>query len=150
MANLISFSGGKDASPLKVNVSMVIGEIAKVDSTSQVVSLKKLSAAVSASLNFNFLQMVNFCNIYGRKKLSNSCFQWHTYLFLTNCQFLQCLWAKKADKLLFAMMSFVIKIGQNIKVPILKECHFGKMKLWRVEHFQNIFVFTYERDCWIQ
>lgn len=29
-------SGGKDASPLKVNVSMVIGEIAKVDSTSQV------------------------------------------------------------------------------------------------------------------
>ena len=21
------------------------------------------------------------------------------------------------------------------KVPILKECHFGKMKLWQVEHF---------------
>ena len=66
---------------------MVIGEIAKVDSTSQVVSLKKPSA-VSASLNFNFLQMVNFCNIYGQKKLSNSCFQWHTYFnFLQTANF---------------------------------------------------------------
>ena len=23
------------------------------------------------------------------------------------------------------------------KVPILKECHFGKMKLWAVEHFST-------------
>ena len=36
------------------------------------------------------------------------------------------------------------------KVPILKECHFGKMKLWRVEHFHNIFVFTFGCDCWVQ
>ena len=34
------------------------------------------------------------------------------------------------------------------KVPILKECHFGKMKLWRVEHFYNIFVFTFGCDCY--
>ena len=26
--------------------------------------------------------------------------------------------------------------------------HFGKMKLWRVEHFHNIFVFTFGRDCY--
>ena len=34
------------------------------------------------------------------------------------------------------------------KVPILKECHFGKMKLWRVEHFWTLFVFTFGRDCY--
>ena len=26
--------------------------------------------------------------------------------------------------------------------------HFGKMKLWRVEHFHNIFVLTFGRDCY--
>ena len=26
--------------------------------------------------------------------------------------------------------------------------HFGKMKLWRVEHFYNIFVLTLGRDCY--
>ena len=35
-----------------------------------------------------------------------------------------------------------------VKVPILKECHFGKMKLCRVEHFHNILVFTFGRDCY--
>ena len=32
------------------------------------------------------------------------------------------------------------------KVPILTECHFGKMKLWRVEHFWTYFFFTFGRD----
>ena len=36
------------------------------------------------------------------------------------------------------------------KVPILKEVNFGKMQLCRVEHFYNIFVLTFGRDCWIQ
>ena len=36
------------------------------------------------------------------------------------------------------------------KVPILKECHFGKVKLWHVEHFWTLFVFIFGRDCWIQ
>ena len=39
-------------------------------------------------------------------------------------------------------------IWQMSKVPILKESHFGKMKLWRVEHFYNVFVFTFGRDCY--
>ena len=26
-----------------------------------------------------------------------------------------------------------------IKVPILKECHIGKMKLWHIEHFWTLF-----------
>ena len=112
MANLISFSGGKDASPLKVNVSMVIGEIAKVDSTSQVVSLKKPSA-VSASLNFNFLQMVNFCNIYGRKNCQTLVFNDIHIYFSQTAKFYIVYERKKAVKLLFAMMSFVIKIGQK-------------------------------------
>ena len=34
------------------------------------------------------------------------------------------------------------------KVPILKEVNFGKMQLCRVEHFFNIFVFTFEHDCY--
>ena len=29
----------------------------------------------------------------------------------------------------------LIERMDHTKVPILKECHFGKMKLWRVEHF---------------
>ena len=33
------------------------------------------------------------------------------------------------------------------KVPILKECHFGKVKLWDVEHFWTLFVFIFGRDC---
>ena len=36
------------------------------------------------------------------------------------------------------------------KVPILKECHFGKVKLWHVEHFWTYFVFIFGRDYWIQ
>ena len=28
--------------------------------------------------------------------------------------------------------------------------HFGKMNIWPVEHFYNMFVLTYGRDCWIQ
>ena len=43
----------------------------------------------------------------------------------------------------------IFKSGNRaIKVPIFKECHFGKMKLWQVEHFHNIFVFTFGRDCY--
>ena len=38
----------------------------------------------------------------------------------------------------------------STKVPILKEVNFGKMQLCRVEHFYNIFVLTFGRDCWIQ
>ena len=34
------------------------------------------------------------------------------------------------------------------KVPILKECHFRKVKLWQVEHFWTLFVFTFGRDCY--
>ena len=33
------------------------------------------------------------------------------------------------------------------KVPILKEVNFGKMQLCQVEHFYNIFVLTFGRDC---
>ena len=33
------------------------------------------------------------------------------------------------------------------KVPILKEVNFGKIQLCRVEHFYNIFVLTFGRDC---
>ena len=36
----------------------------------------------------------------------------------------------------------------GVKVPILKECHFGKMKLWPVDHFHNKFVLTFGRDCY--
>ena len=36
---------------------------------------------------------------------------------------------------------------QPIKVPILKECHFGRVKLWDVEHFWTLFVFIFGRDC---
>ena len=32
----------------------------------------------------------------------------------------------------------------------MKECHFGKVKLWDVEHFWTLFVFIFGRDCWIQ
>ena len=39
-----------------------------------------------------------------------------------------------------------LEMPQVLKVPILKECHFGKMKLWRVEHFWTLFVFTFGRD----
>ena len=35
----------------------------------------------------------------------------------------------------------------DTKVPILKEVNFGKMQLCRVEHFYNIFVLTFVRDC---
>ena len=34
------------------------------------------------------------------------------------------------------------------KVPILKEVNFGKVKLWDVEHFWTLFVFTFGRDCY--
>ena len=27
-----------------------------------------------------------------------------------------------------------------VKVPILKECHFGRVKLWDVEHFLSSFL----------
>ena len=30
----------------------------------------------------------------------------------------------------------------------LQQSHFRKMKLWRVEHFYNIFVLTFGRDCY--
>ena len=40
------------------------------------------------------------------------------------------------------------KTGKHAKVPILKECHFGKVKLWDVEHFWTLFVFTFGRDCY--
>ena len=39
------------------------------------------------------------------------------------------------------------KNKQTIKVPILKECHFGKVKLRDVEHFWTHFVFIFGRDC---
>ena len=35
---------------------------------------------------------------------------------------------------------------KGAKVPILKECHFGKMQLCRVEHFYNLFVLTFWHD----
>ena len=35
-----------------------------------------------------------------------------------------------------------------VKVPILKEVNFGKVKLWDVEHFWTLFVFTFGRDCY--
>ena len=38
------------------------------------------------------------------------------------------------------------EVPAPIKVPILKECHFGKMTLWRVEHFWTLFVFTFGHD----
>ena len=46
----------------------------------------------------------------------------------------------------------VIELACNVfnvhtKVPILKECHFGKVKLWDVEHFWTLFVFIFGRDC---
>ena len=34
-----------------------------------------------------------------------------------------------------------------IKVPILKECHFGRVKLWDVEHFWTLFVSIFGLDC---
>ena len=34
------------------------------------------------------------------------------------------------------------------KVPILKEVNFGKVKLWDVEHFWTLFVFTFGCDCY--
>ena len=34
-----------------------------------------------------------------------------------------------------------------LKVPILKEVNFGKVKLWDVEHFWTLFAFTFGRDC---
>ena len=36
----------------------------------------------------------------------------------------------------------------STKVPILKEVNFGKVKLWDVEHFWTLFVFTFGRDCY--
>ena len=45
--------------------------------------------------------------------------------------------------------SYIYKESKLLaKVPILKECHFRIMKLCRVEHFHNIFVFTFGRDCY--
>jgi hypothetical protein len=35
----------------------------------------------------------------------------------------------------------------SAKVPILKEVNLGKVQLCRVEHFYNIFVLTFGRDC---
>ena len=37
------------------------------------------------------------------------------------------------------MSQFLFETEYTTKVPILKECHIGKMKLWQVEHFYNIF-----------
>ena len=37
---------------------------------------------------------------------------------------------------------------ERIKVPLLKEVNFGKVKLWDVEHFWTLFVFTFGRDCY--
>ena len=39
------------------------------------------------------------------------------------------------------------KTHSETKVPILKVCHFGKVKLWDVEHFWTLFVFIFGRDC---
>ena len=38
--------------------------------------------------------------------------------------------------------------AETAKVPILKEVNFGKVKLWDVEHFWTLFVFTFGRDCY--
>ena len=48
----------------------------------------------------------------------------------------------------FLVTTFIHKVysSEDPKVPILKECDFGKMKLWRVEHFWTYFVFTFGRD----
>ena len=36
----------------------------------------------------------------------------------------------------------------RVKVPILEEVNFGKVKLWDVEYFWTLFVFTFGRDCY--
>ena len=36
----------------------------------------------------------------------------------------------------------------TVKVPILKEVNFGKVKLWDFGHFWTLFVFTFGRDCY--
>ena len=46
---------------------------------------------------------------------------------------------------------FFDQVGhQTTKVRILWQSHFGKMKLWPVEHFYNTFFLTFGCDCWIQ
>ena len=40
-------------------------------------------------------------------------------------------------------LSFLLNKNDSlVKVPILKEGNFGKVKLWDVEHFWTLFVFT--------
>ena len=65
----------------------------------------------------------------------------------------QCTMAE--TELLYPKNGFHIKwsfgtkaiLEQPAKVPILKEVNFGKMQLCWVEHFYNIFVLTFGRDC---
>ena len=54
-------------------------------------------------------------------------------------------WNKKV--ILKEKYRFYESKSQTDKVPILKEVNFGKMQLCRVEHFYNIFVLTFGRDC---
>ena len=45
-------------------------------------------------------------------------------------------------------MILLITTLKYFKVWILLQSHFGKMKLWPVDHFYNIFVLTFGRDCY--
>ena len=41
----------------------------------------------------------------------------------------------------------VLNLRAFAKVPILKDVNLGKMQLCLVEHFYNIYVLTFGRDC---
>ena len=51
------------------------------------------------------------------------------------------VWIRKNG--LYFMNSNRYYLLGTAKVPILKQCHFRKMKLWRVEHFCTYFAFTF-------
>ena len=64
----------------------------------------------------------------------------------------ECNRVKRLDHITFIfnylLYMLSVKVFQMVtKVPILKEVNFGKMQLCRVEHFYNIFVLTFGRDC---
>ena len=45
------------------------------------------------------------------------------------------------------IQSCKLVFDKSVKVPILKEVTSEKLQLCRVEHFFNIFVLTFGRDC---
>ena len=46
------------------------------------------------------------------------------------------------------IQSCKLVFDKSVKVPILKEVTSEKLQLCRVEHFFNIFVLTFGRDCY--